>query len=442
MAKIFYFSLRDEQPRQDKLTWFAATKFKNVVFEQITPDEKHNWINLTDNNWDSLMPVCDKTHKNTIFKFYSLGVSTNRDEWVYDFDKNNLTNKINYFINTYNDLLATNDLSWNTSIKWSEALKNQFNKKRKLQFDTTLLLSSNYRPFVKQFYYAANELSDRLTQNHYQLFGSDLQQKNLVIEFLGNDAPKPFSVISADTIIDLNHLSPAAAGTKCLPLHTYDAHGNQVENITDWALEQFRAKYGASCSKLDIFHYIYAVLHHPTYRQTYEQNLKRDFPRVPLYDDLAQWAAWGKALLDLHIEYETAEPYALQRVDVLPKPKKKKDESLFAETTVEPLFETPRPTVAPKTKLRADKELGEIQLDEQTKLTGVPPQAWAYKLGNRSALEWILDQYKESNPSDPTIREQFNTYRFADYKDHVIDLLCRVCTVSVQTMDIISQMPS
>jgi len=66
---------------------------------------------------------------------------------------------------------------------------------------------------------------------------------------------------------------------------------------------------------------------------------------------------------------------------------------------------------------------------------------WAYTLGNRSALEWILDQYKEKRPSDPTIAEKFNTYRFADYKVKVIDLLRRVCTVSVETMKIIGQMP-
>ena len=79
-------------------------------------------------------------------------------------------------------------------------------------------------------------------------------------------------------------------------------------------------------------------------------------------------------------------------------------------------------------------------LDENTTLTGVPPEAWNYKLGNRSALEWVLDQYKESKPKDPTIAEKFNTYKFADYKEQVIDLLKRVCTVSVETMKIIEEM--
>jgi len=92
--------------------------------------------------------------------------------------------------------------------------------------------------------------------------------------------------------------------------------------------------------------------------------------------------------------------------------------------------------------LRADKDAGRILLDSETTLAGIPPEAWDYKLGNRSALEWILDQYKESKPKDPTIREKFDTYRFADYKGKVIDLLARVTTVSVETQKIVAAMKS
>ena len=91
-------------------------------------------------------------------------------------------------------------------------------------------------------------------------------------------------------------------------------------------------------------------------------------------------------------------------------------------------------------RLKPNKEQGTIELDDKTILTGVPPDAWRYQLGSRSALEWVLDQYKEKKPRDPTIAEKFNTYRFADYKEQVIDLLKRVCTVSVRTMDIVDGM--
>jgi predicted helicase len=149
-------------------------------------------------------------------------------------------------------------------------------------------------------------------------------------------------------------------------------------------------------TKEAIFYYTYAVLHHPTYRKKYELNLKREFPRLPFYDDFFKWVTWGKQLMDLHIDYETVTPYDLQVVD--------------------------------NTNTK-DKNY-------------IPDSAWLYKLGNRSALEWVLDQYKEKKYTDKTIAENFNTYRFADYKPQVIDLLKRVCTVSIETMRIIGEMES
>jgi predicted helicase len=143
-------------------------------------------------------------------------------------------------------------------------------------------------------------------------------------------------------------------------------------------------------------------------------------PRIPFYDDFAQWSAWGKALMELHLNYESAEPYPLGH-------------SLHDMPPPDGLINT-----YAKAKLKADKAAGEIVLDSYTTITGIPPEAWEYKLGNRSALEWILDQYKEGTPKDPTIAAQFHTYRFADYKDQVADLPSRVCTVSVETMKLIA----
>jgi predicted helicase len=159
------------------------------------------------------------------------------------------------------------------------------------------------------------------------------------------------------------------------------------------------------------------VLHNPAYRKKYEQNLKRDFPRIPLYEDFGFWADKGKALMDLHLKYEEIDAFQLQKTETEPK-----------KGTLN------------KARLKADKEKGIIYLDQITRLEGVPSVAWDYKLGNRSALEWVLDQYKEKKPRDATIREKFNTYRFADYKEEVILLLQKVCAVSVQTMEIIGEM--
>lgn len=205
-----------------------------------------------------------------------------------------------------------------------------------------------------------------------------------------------------------------------LPLYRYDKEGNRIDNITDWGLAQFQTHYNnKNITKENIFHYTYAVLHNPKYRQKYELNLKREFPRLPYYENFQQWVNWGEKLMELHINYETITPFPLKRIDL-------------------PLSSEKDST--PKAKLKADKVKGKIILDDITTLEGIPKIAWEYRLGNRCALEWILDQYKEKKPKDPTIAARFNTYRFADYKEKVIDLLQRVCRVSVATMEIIQEM--
>lgn len=198
--------------------------------------------------------------------------------------------------------------------------------------------------------------------------------------------------------------------------------------LTDWGLDQFkkhyhpgRAKKAQPLTKDAVFYYVYGVLHDGTYRLKYGPSLKREFPRIPFYSDFWQWAEWGKQLMDLHIGYESVKPLKLKRIDV-------EDERAR------------KAGMAPKCVLKADKPAGRIIVDSETVLEGVPAEAWEYRLGNRSALEWVLDQYKESTPKDPTIREKFNTYRFADYKEKVIDLLGRVAAVSVETQRIVEDM--
>ena len=215
--------------------------------------------------------------------------------------------------------------------------------------------------------------------------------------------------------IEIPSLSLFVDGTQCLPLYRYTPEGERVSNITEWGLRQFHEHYEEDdITAEDIFSYTYAVLHDPKYRKEYEVDLKQQFPRLPLHPNFHEWARLGRELLDLHIGFESTSLSGLDRVDV----------------------DAP----AGKPVLRADKDGGTIVLDRKTTLTGIPDSAWQYRLGSRSALEWVLDQYKERKPRDPTIRERFNTYRFADHKERVIDLLQRVCTVSVETVRIVDQL--
>jgi predicted helicase len=437
-AEIYYVTLTDEMLREDKLAWFKNTRFAKLPFEKINPDDKGNWLNLTDNDFESLLPLVDKEVKagkgeQAIFKLFSSGIKTQRDDWVYDFDKNNLESKMLFFVDIYKSTLKNADFKEKHFIKWDADLDSYANRTIEKEFEENNIVESIYRPFTKQFLYFDKHFNGR-TYQWFNIFNRNYSNIFMAISSIGFN--KEFQVLASNDIVCLDCLEK----TQCLPLYVYDKEGNPHDNITDWALNQFQNHYENlrgfknlagltkantfqqsefkpwfEIQKLDIFDYVYAVLHNPAYREKYQQNLKREFPRIPFYDDFEQWVEWGKQLMDLHLYYETVEPYPLKRQDL---------------------------TLAkiPKTKLKADKEQGLIFIDDNTILSEIPASAWDYKLGNRSALEWVLDQYKEKKPKDPTIAEKFNNYRFADYKEQVIELLMRVCAVSVATVKIVQAM--
>lgn len=414
-AKIFYFTLQDEQTKEDKLSWVERMSFEEITFDHVTPDQKENWINLTDNDFDTFLPIIDKEVKagqsdEGIFQLFSAGIKTQRDEWVYDLSRETLVDKAQYMINVYQHRL-THGIPIKPDIKWDRELEKYLSRKIQKYFDSSNIRKSLNRPFAKKFIYFDKHFNAMVLQCP-KMFPTNSSTNKVIA--VTNHTQIPFLVQATDC---LPSHDVGGRPTQCLPLYRYDENGNRIDNITDWGLTQFQTHYkNTTITKQEIFHYTYAVLHHPAYRQKYELNLKREFPRLPFYADFHQWAQWGKTLMELHLNYETIEPYKLTRQEIASKDQ-------------------------PKAKLKADKENGQIILDENTQLSGVPAVAWEYKLGNRSALEWILDQYKEKKPKDPTIAKLFNTYRFADYKEQVIDLLPRVCTVSVKTMEIISQMP-
>ncbi|WP_419547350.1 type ISP restriction/modification enzyme [Microcystis sp.] len=422
-CQILYTRRPELDTAAQKLEFLSSTKLNQLDFEHIIPDKKHNWIEQSDNDFDCLIPLVNKNTKlaksgaeeMAVFKLFSLGVVTNRDEWVYDYSDKNLSRKMSYFLEIYNRQLGKISKTSNvleeklsTEIKWTRDLKKQLTNNSKISFDENCILPSLYRSFVSKYIYwdkCVNEMQYQLPK----IF-PDINSQNIVIIY--SSGQKAFTVLSSNQIFDL-HLT---GDSQCLPLYYYDKEGNRIDNITDWGLQQFQNHYNdKTITKLHIFHYTYAVLHYPEYRSKYELNLKREFPRLPFYDNFSQWVEWGSKLMELHIKYETVAPYPLTRIDT-------------------------NNNLKPKPKLKADREKNSINLDDVTFLQDIPKIAWEYKLGNRSALEWILDQYKEKKPKDQTIAERFNNYRFADYKETVIDLLQRVCTVSVETMKIIEAM--
>ncbi|OCW57210.1 type ISP restriction/modification enzyme [Hoeflea olei] len=478
-AVIRYANRPEMETADAKLAFLAGKKLHDIPFQTIVPSKTADWVDIVDNDWEQLLPLCSKEVKagksrnsNAIFRLFSLGNASHRDEWVYDTSRDQLEQKVRYLIQVYEECRIDPTSPARESIRWDRELEKYRKAGIRKNFDPSLIVRAAYRPFTPIFLYFDRHLNG-MTYQLPDMFSE--KGINRVISFSSIGYRADYCVSSWNGPVDL-HYGAAADGYQVVSRYRYTEDGERVDNITDWALKRFREAYGkdvmsrpaisplagemsaqqteggeaadtesgaippsapvgasppqggrsgsarsAALSKDDIFHYVYGVLHDPVYREKYAINLKREFPRIPFYPDFRQWAEWGERLMALHIGYETVEPWPLERID-------------------EPDEKARDAGVAPKTMLRSDRDNGTIRLDSETQLTGIPPEVWTYRLGNRSALDWILDQYKEKTPRDPTIREKFNTYRFADYKEHVIDLLARVTRVSVETVAITEAM--
>jgi predicted helicase len=324
------------------------------------------------------------------------------------------------------------------SIKWSRNLKRKLgptSTKRDKLFDEVL-----FRPFVTKKIWLSKVFVDELGA-----MMSSFQGENRVLAFLCVSSANPLSAYMSPAPVDYGLLKAGNGGTQCLFRYRYAKDGERMDNITDWALNKFQRAYGKfgnlrpdrsadskdspaaknpprNLTKDDIFNYVYAVMHDPVYKVEYAANLRKSFPRIPFKEDFWRWADWGSELSRLHLGFISADPWPIKRADHPPKPTLKR-------------------ASAPKPILRSEPRLGRVLIDSNTSLEDIPPTAWAYKLGNRSAIDWVLDQFKEKKSRDPVIvQHKLNTYQFADYKEHVIDLLGRVVGVSIGTAAIEEEM--
>lgn len=426
-ALIRYMRRPEMETADDKLAFLSGSSIAQTSFETLQPNKNHDWLDLPDNDWDDLMPVVNPKVKaaNTtpqdkvIFRLVSNGLTSQRDGWVYDFQKDALSAKAKHLVNVYEAVRQNPDAENRLTIKWDRELEKYRDRNIQKAFDKQSIITSTFRPFVRKYLYFDRHFNGQTYQLHY-IFKA---QANPTLAFLGIASSNPFSTLAVNSVFDSGILKRGNGKSQGVPRYRYTKEGARVDNMTDYALDRFAAHYGdkVKISKDGIFAYVYAVLNDPVYGETYAANLKREFPRIPFYANFKRWRDWGQALMDLHIGYEDMEPFAFERTDTT------SDEQAKAGQN-------------PRVVLRSDQEAGNITLDSATQLSGIPESAWDYKLATRPAIDWILDQYKEKKIQDPTIREQFNTYAFADHKEDVIALLGRVITVSLKTSEIISAM--
>lgn len=386
----------------------------------LKPDAKGNWLSSDHPDWVGFLPLADPTkgpgdragRVEAIFRLSSNGVKTQRDDWMWAHDRKTLSAKARALIAGYEAARTNGKLASVADIKWDRELDRYLKKGIAKKFDPDRIVAANYRPFARGWLYFDPHFNG-MTYRLPSLYRGREPNPGLVVSDKGWRSQ--FAALAMDAIPDLHALA-AVDGYQVVTRYRYIESGGRVDNVTDWAVKQFRAHYqDPTIGKDDIFAYCYAALHDPVFREVHAADLRREFPRVPLRPDFARWRDWGQILLDLHIGYEKVKPWKLTRTDAPGKG-----------------------AAAPKLKSEPDK--GVVIVDSETQLGGIPREAWDYRLGNRSAIDWVLDQHKEKKPRDPTVAARFNTYRFADYKESMIKLLARVVRVSIDTVAITKAM--
>ena len=242
---------------------------------------------------------------------------------------------------------------------------------------------------------------------------SAAEKENKIISF-SVYGRKAFAALVSNKIMDLNFYGDPH---QCFPFYTYSEDGtNRQENITDWALEHFRAHYGEpSIGKWDIFHYVYGLLHHPDYRTRYAANLRRELPRLPLCPGFWDFTHCGSRLAELHVGYEDQAEYKLEWEE-----NPKRELSFRVE------------------KMRLSKDKTKLAYNEFLTLSGIPAECFEYKLGNRSALEWVIDQYRVTTDERSGITNDPNR---EDDERYIVRLIGKVITVSLQTVRVVKMLP-
>ena len=405
----------------------------NVTWQQIQPDARHTWITSgLHSEFGTFVPIgIKKARKETdasvpaIFHKFGLGLQTARDAWLYNFNHDTLVQNVKATIDTYNaqvfgwerrtnQNISVDDfvLDDGTKIKWSSGLKRKLMSGQTAEFADEKIRQAIYRPFTK-----TNLFFDRTLNHIVSVFPSTFptpatETENQVI-WLKTGRAWPMFALMVNKIPDI---LPQGA-SQCFPFYVYDEDGtNHRENITDWALQNFRAHYGDDAiTKWDIFNYTYGILHHPEYRQRYAADLKRDLPHIPYAEDFWAFANAGAQLAEIHVNYEAQPQYPLTFIT-------KPDAPLNLRVE----------------KMQLSKDRTQLKYNEFLTLAGIPAAAFAYRLGNRSALDWLIDGYQVKTDDRSQLVNDANN---AAKPRYIVELIGSVITVSLKTQEIVAGLP-
>ncbi|MFC1938003.1 type ISP restriction/modification enzyme [Chloroflexota bacterium] len=301
-------------------------------------------------------------------------------------------------------------------VKWSSTLKLNLKRVVMSKFEPHVIRTSLYRPFTRQYLYYDPVLNERPGLFRIIFPDENSESENRVI-LVSRSGEKPFCCLMSDHIPNFVTCGGFGAATECFPFLTYsEDFSGPLENITDWGLSQFQNQYtDTNISKLDVFNYIYAVLHHPKYREKFAANLKRELPRIPYAPDFWGFTRAGEKLAELHVNYEKQAEYPLTWIE---------DIDARVNYRVE--------------RMTLSKDKTQFVYNDFVTLGGIPPEVFEYCLGNRSAIGWIIDQYQVKTDKRSGITNDPNR---PDDPQYIIHLIGKIITVSIETLKVIKSLP-
>jgi predicted helicase len=458
-AEIFYSDIGDYKTREEKLEIIKARHDiynPDMAWRKIIPNAACDWLNQRSDSFAELIRIGNKDKKSNFRTFfeqvYSHGISTNRDAWVFNSSEKHLKSNIRDTINFYNEQreayfqksrgkgskgnardIVDND---GTKISWSNALLADLTRDNHIAYGASNVVVSSYRPFFKQHLYYDRSLNER-TSMMPKLFPSpDITNKVICVPHCTNGLP-----LMSDCIPDL-HFN---GDSQCFPLYWYEEDSDDCRNlfspkkgtansvngyvrhdgITDFILDYCRKLYGKGAPQLtknQIFHYVYGILHSKIYLETFEADLKKSLPRIPLVPkarDFMEFANAGKALAGLHLGYESAKPY---RATVS-----------GAESG---RFQVEKMRFGKCADGTADRTV--IQYNAYVRVEGIPPEAYRYVLNGKPAVDWIMERYQIKTDKNSGIRNDPNDWsKERGEPRYILDLLLKVITVSLKTMQLV-----
>lgn len=409
-----YKDIGDYLTKEEKLNIVSKShSIKSLEWKEVLPDENHDWINQRDKNYEQYKSIEDIFHKRAI------GVSTNRDAWVYGFSKEKVQENTDYLVENYNsEVERFTSLNLNEQkkfkinnnpqfIKWSTGLRNRFKKGKKIELNSKEIELSMYRPFVKKYLYYDKQIIERPGQ--YKLL-SKKENKTIVITGVGSS--RDFSAMVTKYIPNLDMMEKGQGFPEILPSDSDGMFNISNSNVNEELCNEL------NISSDDAFCYVYAVLHSKEYRERYAHDLRKQLPRIPYFKNKSKFIEIGRKLIALHLNYEELEKY--QDVTI----KMKQNPSFRVE----------------KMKHPKRNQIDTIIYNSDITIEDIPEKAYEYIVNGRPAVEWIIDQYRIKKDRNSGLIDDPNDYS-TDQK-YIFDLLLKIINLSIQSVDLINDLPS